>query len=149
MSELQNTITEAVKTAMKARQMDQVKVLRNLQAAIKQVQIDGGKDLKDADILQILQKQVKQRNESLAIYQKNGRDDLAQKEQFEINVISSFLPTPLSDDDILIIVTETVAKLGASGMKDMGQVMSVVKEQTLGLADPAVVSSVVKKVLTA
>ena len=149
MSELQNTITEAVKTAMKARQMDQVKVLRNLQAAIKQVQIDGGKDLKDADILQILQKQVKQRNESLAIYQKNGRDDLAQKEQFEINVISSFLPTPLSDDDILIIVTETVAKLGASGMKDMGQVMSVVKEQTLGLDDPAVVSSVVKKVLTA
>lgn len=149
MSELQNTITEAVKTAMKARQMDQVKVLRNLQAAIKQVQIDGGKDLKDADILQILQKQVKQRNESLAIYQKNGRDDLAQKEQFEVNVISSFLPTPLSDDDILIIVTETVAKLGASGMKDMGQVMSVVKEQTLGLADPAVVSSVVKKVLTA
>ncbi|MGP1606260.1 MAG: GatB/YqeY domain-containing protein [Moraxella sp.] len=149
MSELQNTITEAVKTAMKARQMDQVKVLRNLQAAIKQVQIDGGKDLKDADILQILQKQVKQRNESLAIYQKNGRDDLAQKEQFEINVISSFLPTPLSDDDILIIVTETVAKLGASGMKDMGQVMSVVKEQTLGLADPAVVSGVVKKVLTA
>ncbi len=149
MSELQNAITEAVKTAMKARQMDQVKVLRNLQAAIKQVQIDGGKDLKDADILQILQKQVKQRNESLAIYQKNGRDDLAQKEQFEINVISNFLPTPLSDDDILIIVTETVAKLGASGMKDMGQVMSVVKEQTLGLADPAVVSSVVKKVLTA
>ncbi|RKW42403.1 MAG: GatB/YqeY domain-containing protein [Moraxella sp.] len=149
MSELQNTITEAVKTAMKARQMDQVKVLRNLQAAIKQVQIDGGKDLKDADILQILQKQVKQRNESLAIYQKNGRDDLAQKEQFEINVISNFLPTPLSDDDILIIVTETVAKLGASGMKDMGQVMSVVKEQTLGLADPAVVSGVVKKVLTA
>ena len=149
MGELQNTITEAVKTAMKARQMDQVKVLRNLQAAIKQVQIDGGKDLKDADILQILQKQVKQRNESLAIYQKNGRDDLAQKEQFEINVISSFLPTPLSDDDILIIVTETVAKLGASGMKDMGQVMSVVKEQTLGLAAPAVVSSVVKKVLTA
>ncbi len=149
MSELQNTITEAVKTAMKARQMDQVKVLRNLQAAIKQVQIDGGKDLKDADILQILQKQVKQRNESLAIYQKNGRDDLAQKEQFEVNVISSFLPTPLSDDDILIIVTETVAKLGASGMKDMGQVMSVVKEQTLGLADPAVVSGVVKKVLTA
>lgn len=149
MSELQNTITEAVKTAMKARQMDQVKVLRNLQAAIKQVQIDGGKDLKDADILQILQKQVKQRNESLAIYQKNGRDDLAQKEQFEINVISSFLPTPLSDDDILIIVTETVAKLGASGMKDMGQVMSVVKEQTLGLADPAIVSGVVKKVLTA
>ena len=148
MSELQNTITEAVKTAMKARQMDQVKVLRNLQAAIKQVQIDGGKDLKDADILQILQKQVKQRNESLAIYQKNGRDDLAQKEQFEINVISNFLPTPLSDDDILIIVTETVAKLGASGMKDMGQVMSVVKEQTLGLADPAVVSGVVKKVLT-
>ncbi len=149
MSELQNTITEAVKTAMKARQMDQVKVLRNLQAAIKQVQIDGGKNLKDADILQILQKQVKQRNESLAIYQKNGRDDLAQKEQFEINVISNFLPTPLSDDDILIIVTETVAKLGASGMKDMGQVMSVVKEQTLGLADPAVVSGVVKKVLTA
>lgn len=146
---LKDTITEAVKTAMKAREMDKVKVLRNLQAVIKQVQIDGGKDLEDADILQILQKQVKQRNESLAIYQQNGRDDLAQKEQFEINIISAFLPAQLSEEDILIIVTETVAKLGASGMKDMGKVMKVVKEQTLGLADPAIVSGVVKKVLTA
>lgn len=146
---LKDTITEAVKTAMKAREMDKVKVLRNLQAVIKQVQIDGGKDLEDADILQILQKQVKQRNESLAIYQQNGRDDLAQKEQFEINIISAFLPAQLSEEDILIIVTETVAKLGTSGMKDMGKVMNVVKEQTLGLADPAIVSGVVKKVLTA
>lgn len=85
----------------------------------------------------------------MGIYTTNGRDDLAQKEQFEIDVISTFLPEQLSDDKILAIINETISELGASGMKDMGRVMNAVKDKTAGQADPAVMSGLVKKALTA
>lgn len=146
---LKATLTDSIKTAMKAKHMEQVKVLRNVQAVIKQVEIDGQTELNDKDVLAILQKQIKQRQESLGIYTANGRDDLAQKEQFEIDVISAFLPEQLSDDKILAIINETISELGASGMKDMGRVMNAVKDKTAGQADPAVMSGLVKKALTA
>ncbi|MCP3897287.1 GatB/YqeY domain-containing protein [Moraxella sp.] len=146
---LKATLTDSIKTAMKAKNMEQVKVLRNVQAVIKQVEIDGQTELDDKDVLAILQKQIKQRQESLGIYTTNGRDDLAQKEQFEIDVISTFLPEQLSDDKILAIINETISELGASGMKDMGRVMNAVKDKTAGQADPAVMSGLVKKALTA
>ncbi len=146
---LKATLTDSIKTAMKAKNMEQVKVLRNVQAVIKQVEIDGQTELDDKDVLAILQKQIKQRQESLGIYTANGRDDLAQKEQFEIDVISTFLPEQLSDDKILAIINETISELGASGMKDMGRVMNAVKDKTAGQADPAVMSGLVKKALTA
>ncbi|AKG15710.2 GatB/YqeY domain-containing protein [Moraxella bovoculi] len=145
---LKATLTDSIKTAMKAKNMEQVKVLRNVQAVIKQVEIDGQTELNDKDVLAILQKQIKQRQESLGIYTANGRDDLAQKEQFEIDVISAFLPEQLSDDKILAIINETISELGASGMKDMGRVMNAVKDKTAGQADPAVMSGLVKKALT-
>ncbi|NSM11546.1 GatB/YqeY domain-containing protein [Moraxella bovoculi] len=145
---LKATLTDNIKTAMKAKNMEQVKVLRNVQAVIKQVEIDGQTELNDKDVLAILQKQIKQRQESLGIYTANGRDDLAQKEQFEIDVISAFLPEQLSDDKILAIINETISELGASGMKDMGRVMNAVKDKTAGQADPAVMSGLVKKALT-
>ncbi|WP_435938468.1 GatB/YqeY domain-containing protein [Moraxella bovoculi] len=145
---LKATLTDSIKTAMKAKHMEQVKVLRNVQAVIKQVEIDGQTELNDKDVLAILQKQIKQRQESLGIYTANGRDDLAQKEQFEIDVISAFLPEQLSDDKILAIINETISELGASGMKDMGRVMNAVKDKTAGQADPAVMSGLVKKALT-
>lgn len=145
---LKATLTDSIKTAMKAKHMEQVKVLRNVQAVIKQVEIDGQTELNDKDVLAILQKQIKQRQESLGIYTANGRDDLAQKEQFEIDVISAFLPEQLSDDKILAIINETINELGASGMKDMGRVMNAIKDKTAGQADPAVMSGLVKKALT-
>lgn len=145
---LKATLTDSIKTAMKAKNMEQVKVLRNVQAVIKQVEIDGQTELNDKDVLAILQKQIKQRQEPLGIYTANGRDDLAQKEQFEIDVISAFLPEQLSDDKILAIINETISELGASGMKDMGRVMNAVKDKTAGQADPAVMSGLVKKALT-
>lgn len=145
---LKATLTDSIKTAMKAKNMEQVKVLRNVQAVIKQVEIDGQTELNDKDVLAILQKQIKQRQESLGIYTANGRDDLAQKEQFEIDVISAFLPEQLSDDKILAIINETISELVASGMKDMGRVMNAVKDKTAGQADPAVMSGLVKKALT-
>ncbi|MFA9486357.1 GatB/YqeY domain-containing protein [Moraxella haemolytica] len=146
---LKTTLTDTIKTAMKAKNMEQVKVLRNVQAVIKQVEIDGQTELDDKDILAILQKQIKQRQESLSIYTTNGRDDLAQKEQFEIDVISAFLPEQLSDDKLNAIINETIDELGASGMKDMGRVMNAVKDKTAGRADAGVISVLVKKALTA
>ncbi|OOR92947.1 glutamyl-tRNA amidotransferase [Moraxella caviae] len=144
---LKITLTEAVKTAMKAKDMAQVKVLRGVQAAIKQIEIDNQVELDDKGVLEIIQKQLKQRSESLEIYKTNGRDDLAEQEQFEINVISQFLPEQLSEDALNAIITETISDLGASGMKDMGRVMNAVKDKTTGQADPAAVSGLVKKAL--
>lgn len=146
---LKETLTEAVKTAMKAKEMDKVKLLRNVQAAIKQIEIDEQITLDDKGVLALLQKQIKQRNESLTIYQQNGREDLASKEQFEIAVISEFLPAQLSEDELNAIIAATISELGASGMKDMGKVMSAVKDKTSGQADPAVISGLVKKALSA
>lgn len=146
---LKQAITDTIKTAMKAKNMEQVKVLRNVQAVIKQAEIDGQSELDDKDVLAILQKQIKQRQESLGIYTANGRDDLAQKEQFEIDAISAFLPEQLSDDKLIAIINETISELDASGMKDMGRVMNAVKDKTTGQADPAVMSKFVKQALTA
>lgn len=145
---LKATLTDSIKTAMKTKNMEQVKVLRNVQAAIKQIEIDGQNELSDQDVLAILQKQIKQRQESLSIYTANGRDDLAQKEQFEIDVISAFLPEQLSDDKLVAIINETINEMSASGMKDMGRVMNAVKNKTAGQADPATISSFVKQALT-
>lgn len=146
---LKNTISEQIKTLMKERQLEQVKVLRNVQAVIKQIEIDRQIELDDTGVLDILQKQIKQRQESLAIFEQNGRDDLANKERFEIDAISRFLPEALSDDEVQAIVADTITKLGATSMSDMGKVMSEVKAATAGRADPANISKMVKVALQA
>lgn len=146
---LKNSLTEAVKSAMKAREMEVVKILRNVQAAIKKVEIDSQTELDDTAVLELLQKQIKQRQESLDIYQANGREDLAAKEQLEIEVISQFLPPQLDEAALKDLISATITELPASSMKDMGRVMNAVKEKTVGRADPAVISVLVKQALTA
>lgn len=146
---LKTTITERIKELMKARSLEEVKILRNVQAVIKQIEIDRRVELQDADVLEILQKQIKQRQESLSIFVANGREDLANKERFEIDAISQFLPTPLSDDELQAIVKATITDLGATGMGDMGKVMNAVKAATVGRADPAAISQLVKSTLQA
>ncbi|MFB6348039.1 GatB/YqeY domain-containing protein [Moraxella sp. ZJ142] len=146
---LKNSLTEAVKTAMKAREMDIVKILRNVQAVIKKVEIDNQTELDDKAVLELLQKQIKQRQESLEIYQANGREDLAAKEQLEIEVIGQFLPAQLDESALTAIIAAAISELNAEGMKDMSKVMNLVKEQTVGQADPSVISGLVKKALTA
>lgn len=145
---IKSAITDAIKTEMKSRNMDVVKILRNIQAAIKQIEIDRQIDLDDKGILEILQKQIKQRQESLHIYQANGREDLAFQEQFEMDVIGQFLPAQLDEAALNEIIAQSISELGASGMKDMGKVMNAVKEKTVGQADPAVISTLVKSALT-
>lgn len=147
MSNLKETLTEKIKTAMKAREMDTVKVLRNVQAVIKQIEIDQQITLDDTGILEILQKQTKQRQESLSIFTANGREDLAQKEQFEIDVISEFLPQALSEEELLALVKTEISNQGATSMQQMGSVMNALKAQTVGRADPAVLSKLVKQAL--
>lgn len=144
---LKNTLTEAVKNAMKAREMATVKILRNVQAAIKQIEVDKQIELDDKAVLELLQKQIKQRQESLTIYQSNGREDLAAQEQFEIDVISQFLPAQLDEASLNTVISQTIEEIGAQGMKDMGKVMNAVKEKTVGQADPAVISGLVKAAL--
>ena len=129
--------------------MEVVKILRNVQAAIKKVEIDHQTTLDDNAVLELLQKQIKQRQESLDIYQANGRDDLAAKEKFEIEVIGQFLPAQLDEAALNDIIAATITELEANSMKDMGRVMNAVKEKTVGQADPAIISGLVKKALTA
>ena len=146
---LKNSLTEAVKSAMKAREMEVVKILRTVQAAIKKVEIDSQTELDDTAVLELLQKQIKQRQESLDIYQANGREDLAAKEQLEIEVISQFLPPQLDEAALKDLISATLTELSASSMKDMGRVMNAVKEKTVGRADPAAISVLVKQALSA
>lgn len=146
---LKDSLTQTIKSSMKAREMEVVKILRNVQAAIKKVEIDTQTTLDDNAVLELLQKQIKQRQESLDIYQANGRDDLVAKEKFEIEVIGQFLPAQLDEAALNDIIAATITDLEANSMKDMGRVMNAVKEKTVGQADPAIISGLVKKALTA
>lgn len=146
---LKDSLTQTIKSSMKAREMEVVKILRNVQAAIKKVEIDHQTTLDDNAVLELLQKQIKQRQESLDIYEANGRDDLAAKEKFEIEVIGQFLPAQLDAAALNDIIAATITELEANSMKDMGRVMNAVKEKTVGQADPAIISGLVKKALTA
>lgn len=146
---LKDSLTQTIKSSMKAREMEVVKILRNVQAAIKKVEIDHQTTLDDNAVLELLQKQIKQRQESLDIYQANGRDDLAAKEKFEIEVIGQFLPAQLDEAALNDIIAATITELEANSMKDMGRVMNAVKEKTVGQAAPAIISGLVKKALTA
>ena len=145
MSQLKQTLSDNIKTSMKARELERVKVLRNVQSVVKQIEIDRQTELDDAQVLEVLQKQLKQRQESLTIFTENGRDDLATKEQFEI--INEFMPKQMSDDEISALVNAEIAEQGATSMRDMGSVMGVLKTKTAGRADPALISKLVKEAL--
>ena len=147
MSQLKQTLSDNVKVSMKARELERVKVLRNVQAVIKQIEIDRQIGLDDAQVLEILQKQLKQRHESLTIFTENGRDDLATKEQFEIDIINEFMPKQMDDAELAALVNAEVAAQGATSMRDMGSVMGVLKNKTAGRADPALISKLVKDAL--
>lgn len=147
MSQLKQNLSDSVKASMKARELERVKVLRNVQAVIKQIEIDRQKELDDAGVLEVLQKQLKQRQESLAIFTKNSRDDLATKEQFEIDIINEFMPKQMDEAELAALVNAEIKEQGATSMRDMGSVMGVLKNKTAGRADPAVISKLVKEAL--
>ncbi|OLF37618.1 MULTISPECIES: GatB/YqeY domain-containing protein [unclassified Psychrobacter] len=147
MSQLKQNLSDSIKASMKARELERVKVLRNVQAVIKQIEIDRQKELDDAGVLEVLQKQLKQRQESLAIFTENSRDDLATKEQFEIDIINEFMPQQMNDAELAALVNAEINEQGATSMRDMGSVMGVLKNKTAGRADPALISKLVKEAL--
>lgn len=147
MNPLKQSLADDIVTSMKAHNIERVKVLRNVQAVIKQIEIDRQTQLNDDEVLEVLQKQLKQRHESLAIFTDNNRDDLAVKEQFEIEIINEFMPKQMDDAQIAELVNAEIAEQGATSMRDMGKVMGVLKIRTAGRADPAIISKLVKQAL--
>ena len=147
MTDLKSTIASATKTAMRERRRERVKALRLVGAAIKQAEIDGRRDLTDADVVAVLDKMRKQRRDSLEQFTSAGRDDLAAIERFEIEVIEEFLPASLSASELEEAVHAAIAATGAAGMKDMGKVMRTLKSQLAGRADMGVASRVVRAAL--
>lgn len=145
---LKEKILDDTKTAMKAKEADKVSTLRFLQAAIKNKEIEvRPNELTDDDVLSVLRKSVKQRQDSIEQYRAANRADLADKEQAELAIIESYLPQQLSAEVIEKFVKEAIAETGAKSMKDMGGVMKVVMAKTQGAADNKVVSEIVKKTL--
>ena len=140
-------IQEDIKNAMRAQQREQLAVLRLVTAAIKQKEVDERIDLDDDQVLAVLDKMAKQRRESLEQYQKAGRDDLAAQEQFELDLIQTYLPEPLSEAELATLIQSTIADTGASSIRDMGSVMNALRGKVQGRADMKAVSQAVKNQL--
>lgn len=149
LSTLKGLIQEDVKSAMRARDQKRLTALRLITAAIKQVEVDQRIEMDDAAVLAVLDKMVKQRRDSLEQYKAAGRDDLAEQEQFELELISAYLPEALSEDELAALIRQAVADTGASSIRDMGAVMNKLRAQVQGRADMKAVSNAVKQQLGA
>ncbi len=138
------TIKDAVKESMRAKDKERTKALRLIQAEFKRVEVDERIELDDARALAIMDKMMKQRRDSIKQYLDAGREELAAVEQFEIDVIQDFLPEALSEEEISAIVAKAISDSGAAGMQDMGKAMALIKPQIQGRADMGIVSKLVK-----
>jgi len=138
-----------MKAAMRAKDSARLLTVRLLLAAMKQKEVDERVELTDADVLAILEKMIKQRRESIAQFEKASRQDLVDKEKAEIVVLSAYLPQRMSDAEIQKEINSIISETGASGPKDMGKVMAILKPRLAGRADMGAVSSLVKAKLSA
>ncbi len=142
---LKDRLIQDMKEAMKARDQLRLSTLRLLISEIKNKEIEAKGELKDEDILAIIQKAVKQRQDSIAQYEKGGRQDLADKEKAELEILKAYLPEELSREEILEIIDQAIAATGASSPKEMGKVMREVMPKVKGRADGKVVNELVRK----
>jgi len=141
---LREQLNEDMKAAMKAREAEKLAALRLLLAAVKQREVDERITLDDAQLIAVIDKMIKQRKDSIAQYEKAARQDLADKEKFEISVLEGYLPQQLSQAEIDAAVAEAIAATGAKSAADMGKVMGVLKPKLAGRADMGKVSGLVK-----
>ncbi len=141
---LKERIQSDMKDAMRARDTERLGVIRMAMAAIKQREVDSREDLDEPGTLAVLEKMVKQRRESIRQYRDGGRDDLADKEQSEIDVLAGYLPEQLDEAAVEALVDEAIASTGASGMRDMGKVMGILKAKAQGQTDMGILSALVK-----
>lgn len=149
---LKARIEQEMKDAMKAREQAKLDVIRMLRSAIKNNEINSRTDesraeLDDAGVIKVVQTLVKQRQDSLALYQQGGREDLAAKEKAEIEYLQTYLPTQLSDADLSKIVAAAIAEAGATDVKDMGKVMKIVLAKAAGQADGKKINQLVQEQL--
>lgn len=145
---LKQTISDDMKAALRGREELRLSALRMLLAAVKQREVDERRDLPDADVLSLVEKLIKQRRESVTQFEAGGRQDLAARERAEIDVLAAYMPRALSDAEVDEFVAEALAEAGASGPKDMGKVMALLKPRLAGRADMAQVSARVKSRLS-
>ncbi len=146
---LKGQITDDMKSAMKAGDKDRLKVVRLILAAINQIEIDTREELDEAAVLAVLTKMVKQRRDSIEQFVAGEREDLAAIERDEIVVLQHYLPEPLSDEELTVMVDEIIQSSGAEGIRDMGKVMGQIKAKTSGRADMGAVGALVKERLNA
>jgi uncharacterized protein len=148
---LRDDINNAVKEAMRAKDERKLTTLRMVNSTIKNADIEargqGKPPLPDEDLLGVLQKMIKQRNEAVELYDKGGRAELAAKEREEIAVISAYLPKQMSEADVKAAIASAIAETGAAGMKDMGKVIGVLKAKYTGQMDFGKASGLVKSAL--
>lgn len=144
-SPLKAQISEAMKAAMRAKEKERLGTIRLVLAEIKKVEVDERIDPDDVRVTSILDKMVKQRRDSIKQFTDAGRDELAAKEQTEIEVIQEFLPQPLSEEEIASLIEEAIASTGAASMQEMGKVMGLLKPQMAGKADMGKVSGLIKQ----
>ena len=145
---LKPLIKEASVRSLKEGNKEITMVLRLILAEFQKEEISQGSDLNNNDELSLLQKMIKQRNDSIKQYNDAGRNELAEKEQKEIEIIQDFLPEQINEEDLRELAKETISDLSANSMKDMGNVMKVLKDKTSGQADPATISKIVKGLLS-
>jgi uncharacterized protein len=144
---IKDTLTEDMKTAMRAKESERLLTIRMLQAAIKQKEVDERITLDDAQVISIVDKLVKQRKDSITAFEAGGRQDLADKEKAEMAILQVYLPQRMSAEEVAAAVKAIVVELGASGPGDMGKVMGAVKAKLAGKADMGQVSAAVKAAL--
>jgi len=147
-SDLKRHLDNDVKAALRAGEKRRVGALRLILAAIKQKEVDERIDLTDAQVLAVLDKMAKQRKESLALYQQAGRADLAEQEDFELQLVQSYMPAPLSDEELQALMDKAIAEAGARGVADLGKVMAILKPKVQGRADLSALSTLIRQRLT-
>lgn len=144
---LKEKISEDMKAAMRARESEKLATIRLINAAIKQREVDERIELNDEQVLSVVEKMIKQRKDSITQFEAGGRQDLADKEKSELEILAAYMPAQLSDDAIRAEVQAAVAQAGAAGPQDMGKVMGVLKGKLAGRADMTAVSAMVKAAL--
>ena len=148
MSSSKDKVLEDIKTAMKAKDKERLGTLRLISSAIKQREVDDRVELDDEGVLGVLEKMVKQRKESITQYKDAGREDLLEKEEAELVIISEYMPEALPAEEVESLIRKAIDETGASSMKDMGKVMGILKGQLQGRADMSAVSSQIKSMLS-
>ena len=150
MNTLETKIQEALTLAIKSKDTIRVSALRSIKAAITEAKTaaNGKKELEDSDIVKIIQKLAKQREESAAIYKEHSRDDLANNELAELNVLNDFLPKKLTEDELIAVIERYIKEMNATTIKDMGKVIGFINKEYMGKVDGSVVAKLVKSKLS-